>query len=167
MKYRGKDKSQSLENSTESTDIELGEIQDIDVDHKDKQNKPHYVSGAFHMSEIEVKLDAVAGFDWKRSKGLLLMLLSSLMITSMNVIIKFQSKTTSISTIQAIVFRNFFLVSGCFFHMRYDNVTILDINPNVWKYVFLRGILGFVNTMGQYAAYDYMPLSMAVTIVRT
>ena len=87
------------------------------------------------------------GFNWKRSKGMLLMFFSSLMTTAMNIIIKYQSKTTNVNTIQAIVVRNFFLASGCFVHLKYDKQTILDIPKDIWKYVFLRGFFGFCMSM--------------------
>ena len=51
--------------------------------------------------------------------------------------------------------------------MKKDGVSFIDIPRNLFKLVFLRGIFGFMSTMGLYIAIDYLPLSLAITVYYT
>ncbi len=82
----------------------------------------------------------------------------------MNIIIKIQASKTEVNVIQAIVIRNLFLAFGCWIHMKKDGVSFIDIPRNLFKLVFLRGVFGFMSTMGLYIAIDYLPLSLAITV---
>lgn len=95
------------------------------------------------------------------------MMLSAVMTTAMNIIIKIQSSKTEVNVIQAIILRNVFLAFGCLMHMRLDKVSLLDIPRPLFKYLLLRGLFGFLSTMGLYLAIDKLPLSMAITIYYT
>jgi drug/metabolite transporter (DMT)-like permease len=95
---------------------------------------------------------------------MLLMALSAVMTTCMNIIIKIQASKTEVNVIQAIVIRNLFLAFGCWIHMKKDGVSFIDIPRNLFKLVFLRGVFGFMSTMGLYIAIDYLPLSLAITV---
>jgi hypothetical protein len=106
-------------------------------------------------------------FDITRAKGLLYMFVSAIMATAMNVLIKYQSSTTKVTALQAIIFRNFFLAAGCFLHLSYVNVSIIGIPQKLSKFVFLRGAFGFIMTICHYSSYEFLPLSIAVTIVRS
>lgn len=92
------------------------------------------------------------------------MMISALMTTAMNIIIKVQSSKTEVNVIQAVVIRNIFLAFGCWLHMRLDGVSIIDVPRHLAKLVFLRGLFGFMSTMGLYIAIDYLPLSLAITV---
>jgi len=96
-----------------------------------------------------------------------MMMLSALMTTGMNIIIKIQSSKTEVNVIQAIVLRNVFLAFGCWVHMIKDNVSILDVPRPLFKLLLLRGLFGFMSTMGLYLAIDFLPLSLAITIYYT
>jgi drug/metabolite transporter (DMT)-like permease len=96
-----------------------------------------------------------------------MMMLSALMTTGMNIIIKIQSSKTEVNVIQAIVLRNVFLAFGCWLHMIKDNVSILDVPRPLFKLLLLRGLFGFMSTMGLYLAIDFLPLSLAITIYYT
>jgi drug/metabolite transporter (DMT)-like permease len=111
--------------------------------------------------------ESSAGFDFARAKGLLMMMLSAMMTTAMNIIIKVQSSNTEVNVIQAVIIRNLFLAFGCWIHMKRDGVNFIDIPRNLFKLLFMRGILGFMSTMGLYLAIDFLPLSLAITIYYT
>ena len=98
---------------------------------------------------------------------MIMMMISALMTTAMNIIIKIQSTNTEVNVIQAIILRNVFLALGCWLHMLKDKVNFLDMPLHLFKLVMLRGVLGFMSTMGLYMAFDYLPLSLAVTIYYT
>lgn len=106
-------------------------------------------------------------FDFTRAKGLLMMMVSALMTTAMNIIIKVQSSKTQVNVIQAIILRNVFLAFGCWIHMRRDKLSILDVPRHLFKYLLMRGLFGFMSTMGLYLAIDKLPLSLAITIYYT
>jgi drug/metabolite transporter (DMT)-like permease len=89
------------------------------------------------------------------------------MTSAMNIIIKNQSFYTEVNVIQAIILRNFYLAFGCWLHMVRDKVTLLDIPRNIFPLLVLRGLLGFMSTMGLYLAIDYLPLSLATTVYYT
>lgn len=106
-------------------------------------------------------------FDFTRAKGLLMMMVSALMTTAMNIIIKVQSSKTQVNVIQAIIIRNVFLAFGCWIHMKRDSVSIIDVPRHLFKFLLLRGVFGFMSTMGLYLAIDKLPLSLAITIYYT
>jgi membrane protein CcdC involved in cytochrome C biogenesis len=49
-----------------------------------------------------------------------MMMLSAMMTTAMNIIIKIQSSKTDVNVIEAIIIRNVFLAFGCWMHMLKD-----------------------------------------------
>ena len=51
--------------------------------------------------------------------------------------------------------------------MKKDGVSLIDVPRNLFKLVLLRGIFGFMSTMGLYIAIDYLPLSLAITVYYT
>ncbi len=89
-------------------------------------------------------------FDIQRAKGLFFMVISAIMTTLMNIIIKYASKHSSINVLEAIVIRSFFLVSGTLIRLKKDNVSILDIPRHLFKILFLRGLFGFISTASLY-----------------
>lgn len=103
-------------------------------------------------------------FDFKRAKGLIMMMISALMTTAMNILIKIQASKTEVNVIQAIILRNVFLAVGCWIHMIKDKVQLINLPQNIFSLLIVRGIFGFGSTMGLYLAIDYLPLSLAVTI---
>ena len=94
-------------------------------------------------------------------------MISACMTTCMNIIIKVQSSKTEVNVIQAIVIRNLFLAFGCWIHMKKDGVSFIDIPRHLFKLILLRGLFGFMSTMGLYIAIDYLPMSLAVTVYYT
>lgn len=93
-----------------------------------------------------------------------MMMVSAMMTTAMNIIIKTQSSKTEVNVIQAVIIRNVFLAVGCVIHMWKDKVNILEIPNHLFPLLLLRGFLGFLSTMGLYLAIDYLPLSLAITV---
>jgi drug/metabolite transporter (DMT)-like permease len=51
--------------------------------------------------------------------------------------------------------------------MKRDSVSILDVPSHLFKYLLMRGLFGFMSTMGLYLAIDKLPLSLAITIYYT
>lgn len=56
---------------------------------------------------------------------------------------------------------------GCWVHMKKDGVSFIDIPRHLFKLILLRGLFGFMSTMGLYIAIDYLPMSLAVTVYYT
>lgn len=59
-------------------------------------------------------------FDISRAKGMILMVISAFLSSIVYILIKYQSTNTVIGSIQAVIFRNFFLAAGCHTHLKYD-----------------------------------------------
>jgi drug/metabolite transporter (DMT)-like permease len=51
--------------------------------------------------------------------------------------------------------------------MKKDRVSFIDIPRHLFKLILLRGLFGFMSTMGLYIAIDYLPMSLAVTVYYT
>lgn len=95
------------------------------------------------------------------------MMISALMTTIMNLIIKEQSKYSKVNVLQAVIIRSLFLAAGCYGHLRKDRKSIIDIPDNLWKYVIMRGLFGFFSATSFFLAIDYLSLSMAVSLYFT
>jgi drug/metabolite transporter (DMT)-like permease len=92
------------------------------------------------------------------------MLISASMGTVMNLIIKQQSSTTSISVVEAVIVRNFVMAIGAFLHLVKDKANFIDIPQRLWKFIMMRAVFGSFATFSLYIALDYIPLSQAITI---
>eukprot|EP00347_Sterkiella_histriomuscorum_P011188 403373411 len=106
-------------------------------------------------------------FDINRAKGQIWMMISALMTTIMNLIIKEQSKSSNVNVLQAVVIRSLFLAAGCYAHIKKDQKNVIDIPNGTWKFVLLRGIFGFCSATSFFLAIDYLNLSMAVSLYFT
>eukprot|EP00347_Sterkiella_histriomuscorum_P011479 403372297 len=103
-------------------------------------------------------------FDFARARGFFLMVISAVMTTCMNLIIKYQSKHTQVNVLQAVIMRSMFLGLGSYLHLKKDKVSVIEIPRRLWKYIVLRAIFGFTSTCSMYIALDYLPLSQTITI---
>jgi drug/metabolite transporter (DMT)-like permease len=103
------------------------------------------------LEECDIDIGKKASsFDIQRAKGLFFMVISAVMTTLMNIIIKYASKHSSINVLEAIVIRSLFLVCGTLIRLKNDKVSILDIPRHLFKILFLRGLFGFISTATLY-----------------
>ena len=94
-------------------------------------------------------------------------MVSALMTTLMNIIIKVHSASSPISVLEAVIIRAFFLATGCFIHLAKDNKRVIDIPESLWKFIMLRAWFGFCSCTSFFLAIEYLPLSMAVSLYFT
>lgn len=95
------------------------------------------------------------------------MVLSAVMTTCMNLIIKYQTSYTKINALQAVMLRSMFLAIGSYSHLKKDGKSLIDIPQRLWKYILMRALFGFMSSTLMYLSLDYIPLSQGVTVYYT
>lgn len=104
-------------------------------------------------------------FDINRGVGIMWMMVSALMTTVMNVIIKTTIKDVNVQ--QAAIIRAVFLALGCFMHLKIDRTSIFSVPPHLYKIMLLRALFGFCAVIGLYMALEELSMSEAVSLYFT
>ncbi|CDW82510.1 duf6 domain protein [Stylonychia lemnae] len=150
-----------------SREIELTTLGDFsDTDHAPKQMEENLFTqqnSIIQQNQNENKQK----FDLARAKGFFFMVISALMTTCMNLIIKYQAKNTKVNAIQAVIMRSLFLAGGSYIHLKKDKLSIIGIPQKLWWLIVTRGLFGLLSTISLYAALDYLPLSQCITVYYT
>ena len=104
-------------------------------------------------------------FDFNRGKGLMWMMVSVLMNTIMNVIVK--TTIVNVSVLEASTIRAVYLAIGCAAHLHRDKMTIMDFPRQLSKLLFLRAWFGFCAVTSLYIALEYLSMSTAASLYFT
>ncbi|CDW78554.1 ymr253c-like protein [Stylonychia lemnae] len=154
--------------SDQSREIELAEIQNFqETEHAPKEMKESLYTEQSKSSNQLNQSESQQKFNLARAKGFFYMVISALMVTCMNLIIKYQAKHTQINPVQAVIMRSLFLAAGSYLHVKKDKLSIIEIPRKFWGLIIARAVFGYLSSICLYAALDFMPLSQCITVYYT